>query len=100
MPLLAAGIMGLGSIGSGIAGFFGANSAAKAQAEAAAQALAFQKQVYANNQANLNPFIQTGQGANYTLGQLYGIGAGGTSGNKPDFSSFFNSPDYQFASRR
>lgn len=97
MPLLAAGIIGAGSLASGALGFFGSQSASKAQADAAAQALAFQKQVYANAQGNLNPFISTGQGANYTLGQLYGIGPGGASGNKPDFSSFFNSPDYNFA---
>jgi hypothetical protein len=92
MPLGGA-LAGLGSLGSGLLGFFGANSAANAQAQAAANALAFQKYVFGVNQSNLNPFIQTGQGATNTLASLYGLNGSGT----PNYSAFYNSPGYQFA---
>jgi hypothetical protein len=92
MPIGGA-LAGLGSLGSGLLGFFGANSAANAQAQAAAQALAFQKYVFGVNQGNLNPFIQTGQQADASLAALYGLNGSGT----PNYSAFLNSPDYQFA---
>jgi hypothetical protein len=91
MPLGGA-LIGLGSLASGALGFFGAQSAADKQAQATAQALAFQKQVYADNVARLNPWIQTGTQADASLAALYGAG-GGT----PNYSAFYNSPDYQFA---
>ena len=91
MPIGA--LAGIGSLGSGLLGFFGAQSAANAQANAAAQALAFQKYVFGVNQGNLNPFIQTGQNATNSLANLYGLGSSGT----PNYSAFLNSPDYQWA---
>jgi hypothetical protein len=94
MPIGGA-LAGLGSLGSGLLGFFGSQSAANAQAQAAANALAFQKQVYVQNQSNLNPFNTTGQNANYTLANLYGLNGSGTG--TPNFSSFLNLPDYQWA---
>lgn len=51
---------------------------------------------FATSSAAFQPWITTGQNANYTLGSLLG---GGTN-NKPDYSSFFNSPDYQFAQQQ
>jgi len=108
-----------GSVVSGVLGYEGAKNAADTQAQSAANALAFQKQVYADNQprfatantafnnaqgvatnayntsaAAFQPWITSGQNANYTLSQLLG---GGSSNSQPDYSSFFNSPDYQFA---
>jgi hypothetical protein len=43
-----------------------------------------------------------GQGANYTLGSLYGIGTNGQPANNPtiDYSQFTSSPDYQFAQQQ
>jgi hypothetical protein len=92
MPLGGA-LIGLGSLASGALGFFGASSAADKQAQAAAQALAFQKYVFGVNQGNLNPFIQTGQAANASLANIYGLNGSGT----PNYSAFLNSPDYQGA---
>jgi len=94
MPLGGA-LIGIGSAVSGGLGFLGSMFGSSAQSKAAAEALAFQKQVYAQNQANLNPFIQTGQQADASLAALYGLGSGG--GGRPDFSAFYNSPDYQWA---
>lgn len=84
-------IAGAGIISAGI-GAYGATQAAKTQADAANNALAFQKNVYDTNQTNLQPFITAGQGATSTLQRLTGGGA-----TPADYSSFFNSPDYQFA---
>jgi hypothetical protein len=50
---------------------------------------------FATSSAAFQPWITTGQNANYTLGQLMGGGSG-----KPDYSSFFNSPDYNFAQQQ
>lgn len=105
--LLGGALAGGGSLLSGALGYFGAKSASDKQAQAAQQALDFQKQVYADNQprfaaansafdsANLayQPWLASGQSANYTLSNLLG----NNTNNKPDYSSFFNSPDYQFA---
>src|SRR5262245_47135413 len=94
MPLGGGLIAGASLIG-GALGFFGSKSAADKQAKAAAEALAFQKQVYGENVARLNPWIRTGTQADASLAALYGLG--GAGGGKPDFSAFFNSPDYQWA---
>jgi hypothetical protein len=91
MSFVAVAIGGAGLASAGI-GYLGAQKAAGAQANAANNALQFQEAVYNQNQANLKPFINTGQGATYTLGQLTG-----QNGNAPNFSSFFTDPSYQFA---
>ncbi|MDE2101692.1 MAG: hypothetical protein KGL39_30885 [Patescibacteria group bacterium] len=94
MPVVGPLLIGAGSIGSALIGSSAAKSASEAQSQAASNALAFQQQ----QMAKLNPWINVGSGANYTLGSLYGIGQDGSRGNTPqDFSSFTNSPDYQFA---
>lgn len=95
MPALIGGaIAGIGSIASGIIGSNAANNAAQLQYQASQNALAlqkqqfdWQKQQYGALQQNFQPFITAGQGATNTLSQL-------ANGNT---SSFFTSPDYQFA---
>lgn len=85
------------SIGSALIGSSAARSAADTQADAETNALAFQQQ----QAAKLNPFINVGTGATYSLGQLYGIGQDGTSTPaNADYSQFYNSPDYQFAQQQ
>lgn len=80
--LLGSAVLGLGG------SFLSANAAgdaADAQAKAGKKAL-----------AQFAPYTGVGQGAITTLGQLFGIGPQGQQTN-PDFSRFFQSPDYQFA---
>src|SRR6185437_897102 len=78
MPLAAPLILGASSVGGGlISGLFG-KSAADTQAQAAEQAaqleaqeqdkaLAFQQQVWGQQQANEAPYLQAGKGALTTL---------------------------------
>ncbi len=93
-----AGVLGAGaSIGSALIGSKAASQASSAQVAEEQQGLALQKQAL----GNLNPWLNVGSGANYTLGSLYGIGANGQQTNAPqDFSQFFNSPDYKFAQQQ
>lgn len=51
---------------------------------------------YTNTANNLNPFIQSGQGANNLLSNFYGLN-GGNPADTGAMNKFFNSPDYQFA---
>lgn len=112
MSFVAVAIGG-GALVSGGLGYLGATSAANTQANAANNALQFQEQTYNANQPRINaansafdsastnfqPWLQTGQSANYTLGQLMG-GTGSSGNTSPDYSSFFNSPDYNFAQQQ
>lgn len=93
-PLIIGGLAAGGSIIGGELQANAAGKAANAQVAAEQQALAFQQQQL----GKLDPWLNVGSGANYTLGSLYGIGQNGQSTNAPqNFSQFFNSPDYQFA---
>lgn len=115
----SAAISGGASIFSGIEGSNAATNAAQLQSTSDANALAFQKQVYGQQQQNLQPFVDNGasampnaaaaigglspytslgSGAVGQLGQLYGIGTGANGANgAPNYSAFTNSPDYNFA---
>lgn len=95
MPV-AAGISAAAGLGSAAIGYFGAQSAADKQAQAAANALDFQKQVYAQNQNNVAPWINTGGKAAYSLADLYGLGPNGTQGINDAFDKFTQLPAYQF----
>ena len=93
MSFVATAIVGGSLITSG-AGIYGSEQASKAQVNEEQQGLNLQQQA----DAKLNPFINVGTGATYTLGSLYGIGPDGQSTNAPvNYSQFTNSPDYQFA---
>lgn len=114
MSFVAVAIGG-GALVSGTLGYLGATSAANTQANAANNALQFQEQTYNANQPRINaanagfdtaqttannsfqPWLTSGSNANYTMSQLMGGGGGNT---QPDYSSFFNSPDYQFAQQQ
>lgn len=65
----------------------GANNAANAQQQAADAAIAEQQRQYDLSRQDQQPWMQAGQNA---LGQMQALNAG-------DFSSFQQSPDYQFA---
>lgn len=91
-------------IGSGLLGAGASLYAANKQSEAAGNALNFQQQTFNTNQANmkaaqgsLQPYLDIGKNATYTLGQLTGTGNGG---NQPDYSSFFKDPSYAFAQQQ
>lgn len=85
---------GAGLISAGV-GAYASNEASKRQADAANNALNFQKQQYDTTQQNFKPYMDVGKGATYTLGQLTGTG-----GNGQDFSSFFKDPSYTFAQQQ
>ncbi len=90
-----AAILGAGILGAG-ASMWGANKAADAQSKAAQQALMFQQQQYAENKANVQPFITGGQGASNLLQSFYGLGGDQALGQSA-LERFYQSPDYQFA---
>jgi hypothetical protein len=101
MSFIAVAIGGSALIGGGV-GLYAANKAADTQATAGKNALAFQQKAYDTSQGNINaakpnyqPWLDVGSKATYTLGQLTG-----SAGSQPDFSSFYNSPDYQFAQQQ
>lgn len=96
MSFVAVAIGG-GALISGGLGYLGATQASQAQVGAEQQALQAQNDA----RSKLNPWINVGTGANYTLGSLYGIGQNGQpTGQPPNFSQFTNSPDYQFAQQQ
>ena len=84
MSWVAVAIGGSALIGAG-AGIYSANKASNAQSQAGQQALEYQKQADARNQANIQPFLNAGNEATARLGQSYA-----------DPGSFANTPDYQF----
>lgn len=87
MSFVATAIIGAGAITGGL-GYLASTQASNAQVGAETAALNSQNQA----RGQLQPFINTGVGANNILSTLTGA-----SGNAPDFSTFTNSPDYQFA---
>lgn len=93
---------GAGLVSAGV-GAYASGQAADKQAAAANNALNFQKQTFDTNQQNmktaqgtLQPYLDVGKNATYTLGQLTGTGNNG----QQDFSSFFKDPSYQFAQQQ
>jgi len=90
-------------IGSGLIGASASLYASNKQSEAAGNALNFQKQTFDTNQQNmraaqgtLQPYLDIGKNATYTLGQL--TGANGNT--QPDYSSFFKDPSYAFTQQQ
>lgn len=84
MSWMAVAIGGSALVGAG-AGIFSANKASQAQSQAAGNALAYQQQTDARNQASLSPFIGAGGQATNLLNKSYA-----------DPWSFKDTPDYQF----
>ncbi len=89
-----AAILGAGLLGAG-ASIWGANKAADAQSNAAAQAAAVQREQMARNQANADPFINAGVGSTNLLKSFLGLG-GDPNAAKTALESFYQSPDFQF----
>ena len=69
-----------------------AKNAAQTQANASNQANQLQKQIYEQNVGYETPYMNTGTAAENQLATLMGL-----NGKSADYSSFLNSPDYQFA---
>jgi len=98
-------------IGSGLIGAGASLYASNKQSEAAGNALNFQRQTFDINQQNmkaaqgkvsdaqneLQPYLDIGKNATYTLGQLTG---GGNGNVQPDYSSFFKDPSYTFTQQQ
>lgn len=99
MPV-GATIGAIGSLGSAGIGFMGAQSAAKAQTQQFQQALAFQQQVYQQNQQNLSPYMGFGKSAANSLAAFYGLttpdNPGGAASMGKAWENFQNLPAYQF----
>jgi hypothetical protein len=70
-------------VGSAAIGAFGATSAADTQAGGQQQAAQTQQNMFNTINAQEQPFIQSGYGANATLAQLLGIGSPSTGGTTP-----------------
>lgn len=79
----------------------GATKDAANASNAATQAtIAEQQREFDINQKNQAPWLTTGKSALSMLGGMYGLnsdGSGQSTGAKPDYSAFYQSPDYQFA---
>jgi hypothetical protein len=89
--MVAVAIGGAAILGAG-AQIIGANSAADAQRSAANTASQTQRDIYAQNQQLLNPYVQGGLGAYSTLNNLLGVG-----GNSATMQSTLEGlPGYQF----
>lgn len=96
--MVAVAIGGAAIVGAG-ASIAGGNKAASAQEKAANQSIAEQQREYNQDREDLAPWRNTGQAALSTLASVYGLGTNGqpaTSGAAPDYSKFYESPDYQF----
>ncbi len=109
IPLIAAGIGAGGAVAGSVIGSNGAKTAANQQANAEQQALDFQKQQYATNQGNQQPFIQAGQGSIQKLIDSINNGTFGP-GSLPTFQTGAfklptleeakQTPGYQFAQQQ
>jgi hypothetical protein len=91
----AALIMGGAQLASGIAGAFGSRSAAKKQARAARRALALQRQMFATQQANLEPFRASGVQAQNRLMSLLGLGGDAGAEGYGSLARDFGMQDFQ-----
>lgn len=84
-----------GGIAQGIIGSNAANKAAQAGQQAAKQSNQVATDVYQTNQNNLNPYIQTGAGAQNQLAGLLGVGGDSAAANAA-FQNYKNSTNYNF----
>lgn len=104
--------MGLAAVAGVVAGGVGlagaamqsgaAEDAAKVQQKAAQSAQALQKQQFDQTQANLSPWMTTGQSALGALSGLFGLGPGGngTPNTAAMMSALQNFPGYQFTQQQ
>ena len=96
MPAAAAATITAGtSVAEGLASSAAADAASKAATQASQQNKQLAQQIFSQDQANFNPFIQSGQTAtNETLG-LLGLG-GNPQAAQNAFNQFRNSTNYNF----
>lgn len=98
---IGAGVTGAATLASGAIGANAAGNAANLSKQASDQSLAFQQQQYGDTKANNAPFLQTGTSALNTLAGLYNLNSDGsaasTNTNLDPNSTFYQTPDYQFA---
>lgn len=95
--MIAAGIGAAGSLASGLFSSNASSKAADTQAQASANSLALQSQMFAKSQGNIAPYLATGANASNmltnTLGNMQPIT---TSPIKMDQASLEQTPGYQF----
>jgi hypothetical protein len=106
--LIGAGIAAAaGGVASAAIGSNAATSAANTQSQSAQEALDFQKQMWAQQQANMGPYVSAGQ---TSIGNLMNSINGGTFGpgslpspptfTAPTLEDARNSPGYQFTAQQ
>lgn len=88
---MAVGSLGAAGIGAGASLY-----ASGQQADAAKAGLNFQKDMYAKNSGNLQPWITQGTQAGGTLASLFGLDGSNGQGTSNTFNAFTNLPSYQF----
>ena len=93
MPVGA--ITGAASLGGAALQASATNNASKSAQDAAAQNLAFNKQVFTTAQNNLNPYIANGTTANTELSGLLGTGGDPTAATNA-FNKYLDSTNYNF----
>lgn len=95
--VIAAGIGVVGAVGSSLIGASAAKKAAGVQATAAERTAALQEKQFQQTRADLAPWREIGASALNQYAQMLGIQTpGGTPGEAPDRSAFYQSPGYQF----
>lgn len=105
MPIAAAvGISAVAGLGSAFIGSSAAKRAAKTQAQASDNANATTLKMYETTRADLQPWAGTGNAANQSIANMYGLPtaanpAGGQAFGESSLAAFRNSPDYQVAMR-
>lgn len=105
MPIGATvGIGAITGVGSALIGSSAAKKAAQTQAKAADKASATTLKMYETTRADLQPWAGTGNAANQSIANMYGLPtaanpAGGGAFNESSLAAFRNSPDYQVAMR-
>jgi len=104
MPVpAAAAIQAAATVASAAIGSSASSKAARAQSNAAAQDLALRKQMYEEQVARAQPFLQAGQGGVNRLSELLGVGgdtgaAGyGSLGGPFTMETFQKDPFYQYS---
>ena len=96
MPLIASaiGASAAGSIGTGLLGYFGSQSAAKKQEQAAQQAIDLQRSQFNQTRADLAPYRAGGEAGLNQLMALLGLGPAGAGGGQQ--AALAATPGYQF----
>ena len=103
MPIGVAGaIIGAGALGAGASLYASKqqSDAANRAADIQQQGLAQQQAMYAQSRAGLQPYMDVGTNAAYSLADIYGLARPGSAGGQEvidrTMKNFTNTPDYQF----